>query len=172
MSRSHLLHRAWRLLCTAAFVATVVAWVLFLRPQYLGGPAGYVTVSGKSMEPMMHTGDVVMTQRQDSYRTGDVIAYRIPRGEAGEGQIVIHRLVGGTAASGYVLRGDNRTSNDRWRPKPSDVVGKKALRIPALGRFARRLSSPIGLGLLAAFGTIATIAMGPKKRDETVAAPS
>ncbi len=140
------MRRLWTVLGWAAFVAVVAAWIVFLRPQYLGGPAGYVTVNGKSMEPRMHTGDVVLVHRRDAYRAGDVVAYRIPTGEA-KGRVVIHRIVGGSDAEGYVMRGDNRDSNDVWRPKPSDVLGAEELRMPGA-----RASSPAGSSARSASG--------------------
>lgn len=170
MTPRHPLRRLWRLCRTLAFVATLVLWVIFLRPPFLGGTAGYVNVSGTSMEPRMHTGDVVLLQRQDSYRVGDVVAYHIPRGQPGAGNVVIHRVKGGSAKAGYVMRGDNRDSDDFVRPTSSDVVGKKLVRVPALGRIARILMTPIGLGLLAALATMAFIAMGPRKREPELAA--
>ncbi len=55
----------------AASIAIVVLFVLFwaqyLRPQTLGGNAGYVLVSGQSMEPRYHTGDLVLVLRRKSY---------------------------------------------------------------------------------------------------------
>ncbi len=170
MTPTHPLRRVWRLLRTLAFVATLILWVIFLRPPFLGGTAGYVNVSGTSMEPHMHTGDVVLLQRQDSYRVGDVVAYHIPRGQPGAGNVVIHRVKGGSAKAGYVMRGDNRDSDDFVRPTSSDVVGKKLVRVPALGRIARILMTPIGLGLLAALATMAFIAMGPRQREPEFAA--
>ncbi len=170
MTRSPRLRRIWSALCTGTVIAVVVFWVLFLRPQFLGGPAGYVTVAGTSMQPGMHTGDVVLLIRQDGYRRGDVIAYHVPRGEPGAGHVVIHRVVGGSATTGYETRGDNRDSIDFWRPKPADVVGKKRFMVPALGRIARMILSPIGLGLLAALATIVLIATAPAKREVQVSA--
>ena len=38
--------------------------------------------------------------------------------------------MGGSAATGFVTRGDHRTSVDPWRPRPADVIGSVALRIP------------------------------------------
>jgi len=156
--------RLRRILGTAGFVGLIVVWGVFLRPQLLGGPAGYVAVSGTSMEPKMHTGDVVLVHRKRSYDVGDVIAFRIPAGQAGAGRVVIHRVTGGSAADGYVTRGDNRDSDDLWRPKPSDVVGSQRLRVPALGSIARMIISPPGLGLLAALATIVLMAPAPRRR--------
>ncbi len=131
-------------------VAAVVFWAMFLRPQSLGGPAGYVLVSGKSMLPRYHTGDLVLVERQSSYHVGDVIAYRVPKGDPMAGAQVIHRIIGGDAQHGFVVQGDNRTAPDVWRPTAKDIVGAKALRIPDAVIVLRFMRSPLLLGLLAA----------------------
>src|SRR3954447_9111211 len=94
----------------AAFVllvALVGGWAFVLRPQSLGGPAGYVLVSGHSMLPRYHTGDLVLVERRHSYHVGQVIAYRVPKGDAMAGAQVIHRIIGGDARRGFVVQGDN-----------------------------------------------------------------
>jgi len=134
----------------ALAIAAVVGWALFLRPQSLGGPAGYVLVSGKSMLPRYHTGDLVLVERHSSYRVGQVIAYRVPKGDPMAGAQVIHRIVGGDARHGFLVQGDNRTAPDVWRPKPADIVGAKVLRIPNAIVVLQYLRSPLTLALLAA----------------------
>ena len=104
--------------------AVVVFWIMFLRPVSLGGPADYVIVSGHSMEPTFHTGDVVFAFEQHSYRRGEIVVYRVPAGEPAAGDRVIHRIVGGSADKGFVMKGDNKTGVDPWRPKAGDVVGE------------------------------------------------
>jgi signal peptidase I len=131
-------------------VAVVLFWAFVLRPQSLGGPAGYVLVSGHSMLPRYHTGDLVLVERKQSYHVGQVIAYRVPKGDPMAGAQVIHRIIGGDAKRGFLVQGDNRSAPDVWRPKPSDVVGAKALRIPNAVLLLQFLRSPVLLGLLAA----------------------
>ena len=131
-------------------VAAIVLWALFLRPASLGGPASYVLVSGKSMLPRYHTGDLVLVERQSSYHAGEVIAYRVPKGDPMAGAQVIHRIIGGNATKGFVVQGDNRTAPDVWRPKAKDIVGAKALRIPDAVFVLGFLRSPLLLGLFAA----------------------
>jgi len=125
-------------------------WAQYLRPQTLGGQASYVLVSGKSMLPRYHTGDLVLVERQSSYHVGQLIAYRVPKGDPMAGAQVIHRIIGGNAAKGFIVQGDNRTAPDVWHPKPGDIVGAKALRIPNAVLILQFLRSPIFLGLLAA----------------------
>ena len=134
----------------AITIAAVVFWAMFLRPQSLGGPAAYVLVSGKSMLPRYHTGDLVLVERQSHYHVGQVIAYRVPKGDAMAGAQVIHRIIGGDAKHGFVVQGDNRTAPDVWRPKPADIVGAKAMRFPQAVIVLQYLRSPLLLALMAA----------------------
>ena len=62
------------------------------------------------------------------------------------GAQVIHRIIGGDAKHGFIVQGDNRTAPDVWRPKPGDIVGAKALRIPDAIIVLQFLRSPIFLG--------------------------
>jgi signal peptidase len=154
----------------AAGIAIVVLvclfWAQYLRPQSLGGNAGYVLVSGQSMEPRYHTGDLVLVEKQSSYHAGQVIAYRVPRGDAMAGAQVIHRIVGGDAKHGFVVRGDNRTAPDVWRPRPRDIVGAKTLRIPNAIVVLQFLRAPIFLALLAAAFVFVHVLAGGSKPTE------
>jgi signal peptidase len=151
---------------TVVVVALLAVWAVELRPQILGGPTAIVVVSGESMEPVLHTGDLVVVKRRSSYRAGDVVAYRIPKGTAGEDRVVIHRIVGGSAASGYVLRGDNRSTNDVWRPKASDIVGREWVALPAQGRVLGAVLSPLGLATAAALFAFLLVATSAPRRDK------
>lgn len=145
------------------FAAAVVVWGVFLRPDVLGGSASYVLVSGHSMQPRLQTGDLVITQRKDTYARGDVIAYRVPKGEPGAGARVIHRISGGSAREGFRTRGDNREEADIWRPRPRDIEGRLWLRLPKLGTLMLMLSTPIGLA--AAAGLLTFLAVGGDTRS-------
>ncbi len=50
----------------ALAVLACLFWMQYLRPVSLGGHAGYVLVSGHSMEPRFHTGDLVLVEQQSS----------------------------------------------------------------------------------------------------------
>jgi signal peptidase I len=152
----------------AISILVVLFWAHYLRPQTLGGNAGYVLVSGQSMEPRYHTGDLVLVLKQKSYRPGELIAYRVPKGDPMAGAQVIHRIVGGDAKHGFIVRGDNRTAPDVWRPKPGDIIGSKALRIPDAIVVLQYLRSPIFLGILAAaFVFVHVLASAPAPKEKT-----
>ena len=128
----------------------VVAWFVLLRPVALGGPAAYEIVSGHSMEPLLHTGDLVITKGASTYAVGDLIAFHVPAGQTGAGSVVIHRIVGGDGASGFVVKGDNKATPDTWQPKASDVIGRSWIALPGSGDVLLTLRRPIVVGALAA----------------------
>jgi signal peptidase I len=161
MMRRH--RRLARATTVTLAVALIVAWLLVLRPQLLGGAAAYVIVSGSSMNPALAHGDLVVAKKRDSYRAGEIIAYRVPKGEPGENALVIHRIVGGSVADGYLTRGDNRNGRDPWRPKPGDVLGSSSVRIPRAGLILVFIQTPLGLALLAGLATFLFVSAGRKE---------
>ena len=82
------------------------------------------------MEPRYHTGDLVLVEKHASYHAGELIAYRVPKGDPMAGAQVIHRIIGGDAKHGFVVHGDNRTAPDVWRPKAQDIVGAEGAAHP------------------------------------------
>jgi signal peptidase I len=146
-----------------------LAALWFGLPQGLGGRASWVLVSGTSMLPHFHTGDLVLVEHQSNYHVGEVVAYRVPKGEIGAGHVVIHRIIGGDGETGWKLQGDNRTAPDLWSPTNHDVVGAKQLRIPHAWFVLRIFHMPVLLALLAAFGVFFWIAFSgdEQKPEET-----
>jgi signal peptidase I len=127
----------WRVVAWVLLVALVVVWVVFFRQQGLGGPAVYVEVNTAAMVPTIPKGDLVVAERQSSYKTGDVVAYREPgAGQQGPKVTVVGRIIEGDGTTGFVIKGDNLAAADPVHPTSADVVGKvwfhlrKALRWP------------------------------------------
>ena len=154
----------------AAQLALVAALGWFCLPQSVGGRADWVMVSGTSMLPHLHTGDLVLVEHQSSYHVGEVVAYRVPKGEVGAGFVVIHRIIGGNGRTGWKLQGDNRTAPDMWYPTDHDVIGSKTLRIPDAWFVIRLLHMPLLLGLFAAFAAFFVIVLGGRDEDDADAA--
>jgi signal peptidase len=132
------LARPTGLLITAGLL---LGWFFVLRPTSLGGPAGYAMVSGPSMEPTFRTGDLVITQRADAYHVGDIVLFHVKRG------LVIHRIVGGDAASGYVTRGDNNDVEDGFRATPATIDGKAWIHLPGVGQAITFIRQPLPLAI-------------------------
>lgn len=139
-----------RVLSLLVFFAVAGAWAVTLRPTFLGGPATYITVSGRSMEPTLDSGDLVILRERGTYEAGDIVAYRIREGEPGAGNRIIHRIVGGSGIEGYVTRGDNRDSDDQWRPTDDEVLGELWMRLPGVGERLPLLRAPVIVATLAA----------------------
>jgi signal peptidase I len=156
LSRRHTAKR----ITSLAVVAAAVACVLLVWPGFLRGGTAYVIVSGNSMDPNLHAGDLVLTVRRSSYNVGDVVAYRIPEGQPGAGVLVIHRIVDGSPSSGYIMQGDNRAGRDPWRPRPRDIVGAEGLSVPRLGLVLVYVRTPLGLAALAGLVTALLILVG------------
>jgi signal peptidase len=142
-------------------VAAVCAWAVSLAPQFLGGPAGYVVVAGNSMEPKLSNGDLAVVRRRPGYEVGDVVAFRVPPGEAGAGSLVIHRIAGGSGTRGYLTQGDNRSGGDLWRPREEDVVGSLWFSVPDGGIVFRLLRTPVALALVAALLAFVVVVRPP-----------
>jgi signal peptidase len=121
-----------------------VAWFVFLAPTGLGGPVGLIWVSGTSMEPMMHTGDLAVLYEQESYGEGDVVAFEIPGGGT-----VIHRIIA-VENGAYRFQGDNRDFADPWLLGEDAIVGRRLTHVPHAGSVMSELGRPIVMAALVA----------------------
>ncbi|MGB7818645.1 MAG: signal peptidase I [Ornithinibacter sp.] len=148
-----------RILSILALTVGAVLWALLLRPTALGGPTTLVIVSGTSMEPTLHGGDLVVTRARGSYDVGDVVTFRVPEGGPGAGDLVIHRLTGGTPEGGFTTQGDNRDRPDDWTPTEDDVVGSEWFAVPGAGSVLARLHDPTLLAALAGGMTVTVVLM-------------
>jgi signal peptidase I len=133
-------------------------WAVLLRPPALGGDTLYVFVRGTSMLPTYEGGDLVVIRKQDRYDIGDVVTFT----PAGSRAHVIHRIVA-TEGERYVLRGDNRDSNDPWRPTAAQIQGTPLFSVPRLGLWMVMVAgSPVLTATLAGGVTFLVIALsGP-----------
>jgi len=140
----------------------VVCLLLALWPTSFGGRFGMVMVAGNSMEPTFALGDAVVIWREP-VQIGDVILFRVPEGQTGAGNSIIHRVVGGDGR-GWVTQGDNSSSPDNWNPTNSDVMGVARFWIPLGGRVLAVMGSWL---LIAALGGLAAgLLLWPEPRDE------
>lgn len=125
-----------KLVGSLAALAFIVVWFFTLRPTFLGGPMGYIIVSGHSMEPTFWTGDLVLTRKQASYKPGDIVAFHADRGN------VIHRIIDGDPVNGFNTQGDNNSFVDGWHPTPLQIIGKKWVEFDGAGKKLQSLRKP------------------------------
>jgi signal peptidase I len=119
-------------------MAAIGAWALSTNRL------SYVITRGVSMQPTYFQGDLVFVVKAHSYEPGQIAAYHSPDGTFE----VMHRIVGGDADSGYVLKGDNNEAIDPVNPTAAKMIGKAALHIPKGGLWLQPLLSPTGLGMI------------------------
>ena len=125
------------------FVITITGWILFAPPQ-LGGLATMVIVSGNSMEPLYHQGDLVIIRHYDLYGKGDIVAYK----NLEMGRYVIHRIIG-EELDRFVLQGDNNDWVDGFRPSKQEIIGKEWIHIPKFGKVISWLRRPLYISFFA-----------------------
>jgi signal peptidase len=152
---------AFRLIPFVVGVLIVVAGVI-MWPARFGGLSTVIIVSGNSMQPTYDTGDVVFAWRDSEPDLGEIIVFEVPEGEAGEGALVVHRLVG-FDGSVLVTQGDNNGSQDPWHPTQENVLGSARWRIPLAGRLLYSLGSPLVMAALLGIATV--VIVWPRRGD-------
>jgi signal peptidase I len=101
---------------------------------------GCFLVRGKSMQPYLRDGDLVLTRRRSGQpRPGDVMVYRPERLPFA----VVHRVVEADK-DGVVVRGDANSHSDPERVPSRRVLGQVWCVLPRAGRLLRLLRK-IGL---------------------------
>jgi signal peptidase I len=158
--------RVRRSLLVVALLAVVGAWWITLAPRSIGGPGTYVVVSGKSMLPLLHTGDLVIAHQQSQYHLGEVVVVSIDGGE------VIHRLWAGNAKVGWTTKGINKLTPDLWTIPNKDVLGTKWLVVPNAGGWVRWAGTATGRSGLAASLALFVVLMPRRERRRKTAAPA
>lgn len=144
------------LLIGASVALLIVGWYLF-APRQLGGRASYVTTTGTSMEPELHEGDVVVVRTFSEYHVGDVVAYHNPD----IGQVVLHRIVE-LDGDRFVLKGDNNTWLDAYRPAEEEILGGMAALVPGMGAPLRAVRTPLGMSAVVSVAALGVF--GGRKR--------
>ena len=164
----------WQQATTSTRLTKVITWGLLLvalgcwwrtlAPTSVGGPVGHIVVSGTSMQPLLHTGDLVLTRHQSSYSVGDLVVARV------DGSYVIHRLHDGNAVSGWHTKGDNRQSVDSWVLHPRDIVGKQWLTVRGYSRGTAFMRSPLALPVELALLMFALLLPSRRRRNARLTA--
>ena len=131
----------WTLTTITGILMAAFAWFI-LAPLQLGGRVSYIILSGNSMEPGFHLGDLVLARAASEYQIGDIVAYRHP--DIG---VVFHRII---ARNGefFTLKGDHNTWEDSFSPEKQDILGKYWFFLPKAGNWISSLRAPFPMVLL------------------------
>jgi signal peptidase I len=131
------------------------AWVIF-APTRFGGQAAYVIISGISMEPSFHRGDLAILRVEDDYAIGDVVTYLHPT--IGP---VIHRIIK-RDGSRFVFKGDNNSWIDEYHPTQDELIGKLWIHLPAAGVLVEQLRIPRNMAALVAVMGVMVMTTGTR----------
>ncbi|HET8574910.1 MAG TPA: signal peptidase I [Candidatus Paceibacterota bacterium] len=124
----------------------IVLLALFVLGSFLPIKDHYtfrVVISG-SMEPVIHTGSVVVTIPRKEYHVGDIVSFA---GTAENPLPTTHRLVGESVQDGKVVfttKGDANNHADYRTITKDEILGKEFLTIPYVGYFARFVGTSKG----------------------------
>lgn len=118
------------------------------RIPTLGGHKVLTVLSG-SMEPAIHTGDVVIIRslaEKEEIQEGNIITFRT---KEKADMLITHRVVGVVSVndvpSAYVTKGDANDVEDLSTVARSQVVGTYAWRLPYFGYLVSFLRKPLGI---------------------------
>lgn len=130
-------------------------------------------VSG-SMEPAIHTGDVIIVKPLANpaleVRDGDIITYRSP--EKAD-VLITHRVIGtikvNGAPVGFATQGDANEAPDLRLVAPEQVVGRMGGRIPYFGYVSVFLRKPVGILAVVILPGLVLIGLEFRKLWQTIA---
>ena len=143
---------------TGALALLVAAWIL-VGPRQLGGSASYAIVAGSSMEPQLHSGDLVVARSHAHYAIGDAVVYH----NADLNRNVLHRIVG-RDGSRFVFKGDHNDFVDPTHPQQRDLIGSIWFTAPGVGRFVEWLQVPLHAAVIAALAALLAVGGGRRGR--------
>jgi signal peptidase len=118
----------------SGYVASALL-VTFIALSLSGVVQARVVLTG-SMAPEIKAGDVVLLKPQNGEEPslGEVVTYTGRRFDGSPVGTFTHRVVGGNAIKGYVLKGDANVNPDLQKVKVSDIVGTAFFVIPFIGK--------------------------------------
>ena len=159
--KDYLKHLRKHIAPAVGIILIAALWILF-APTKIGGGISYVVVNGNSMEPSFHVGDLILAREQNVYSVDELVVYQHPR--IG---YVFHRIIDKDFEGAFILKGDNNSWEDTYRPMPEEVVGRLWLHIPKLGKIMQRLRSPFAFAMLIlGFIVFALIFVFPKENKK------
>ena len=136
----------WALVvCLWTVLGSGAGILLSVSVPLLFGYRTFIVMSG-SMEPAIHTGDVVVDKRiaPEEVQVGDVVTYRDPDRQ---NRLITHRVRGVRTSGGkvyFVTKGDANTDSQKWSIATDGTVGVVRFRVVKLGYVLFYVNRPIG----------------------------
>ena len=116
----------------------VIAFTLisFSILSFQGSIKARVVLTG-SMVPVINPGDVILTTPPSNItpKIGSIVAYVGRRFDGTAVGVFSHRIIGGSAETGFIVKGDANPAPDTQKPKVPDITGVVIFVIPLIGKF-------------------------------------
>lgn len=155
--------RIWYIRMSNAFrwsgYALAIVLMTFSVLSFSGTVKARVVLTG-SMMPTINPGDIILTTpvKNVTPKTGSVVAYVGRRFDGTAVGVFSHRIIGGDATNGFIVKGDHNPAPDTQRPKLEDITGVVMFVIPIIGRFltpkALMITIPLIFGLWLIFDAL------------------
>ena len=139
--------------------ALAIVLMTFSVLSFSGTVKARVVLTG-SMMPTINPGDIILTTpvKNVTPKTGSVVAYVGRRFDGTAVGVFSHRIIGGDATNGFIVKGDHNPAPDTQRPKLEDITGVVMFVIPIIGRFltpkALMITIPLIFGLWLIFDAL------------------
>jgi len=151
--------RSHKLLVSLLLILLGASWIMF-APLQFGGQTAYVLISGNSMEPVFHRGDLAILRTAAEYQLGDIVTYHHPT--IGP---VIHRIIG-QDGDHFTFKGDHNSWADAYQPSRADLIGKLWIYLPGAGTLVEQLRRPWHMAIIAAFMGVIVMTTGTSSVDQ------
>jgi signal peptidase len=103
----------------------------------LTGTLAFRVVLTESMEPTINPGDVIVTLSDNvvTPQLDDVVVYLATRFDGTPVALFAHRIIDGTEADGWIVKGDNNPNADVQHPTSKDISGVVVAVWTGVGKF-------------------------------------
>jgi len=112
------------------------ALISFSILSFEGAIKARVVLTG-SMVPTINPGDIILTTPASTVtpKIGSIVAYVGRRFDGTAVGVFSHRIIGGNAQTGFIVKGDHNPAPDTQHPKIPDITGVVIFVIPLIGKF-------------------------------------
>jgi len=129
-----LLKKTFRFISAIGYLVVGILFVSLLVARITEFGEARVVLTG-SMAPAINPGDMVFTVNDNftQPKINDVVIYEA---RTFEGDLVApfaHRIIGGDAEKGWIMKGDANEKPDLQQPKSADITGVVKLVVPKVG---------------------------------------
>jgi len=128
---------ARNLTTTVKYIGYVLSAVLitFSLVSTTGLVKARIVLTG-SMSPTINPGDIVLLAKPTQLvpHVGSIVAYTARRFDGTPVGIFTHRIIGGDATSGFIVKGDANPTPDVQHPRVADISGVQFFTVPLVGK--------------------------------------